>query len=83
MSMDERKALIRKHADVSSQQSEKSISDSGNVKKLSKSDRRKERKLAKKDKEVAYSVAESLVHTSPEGSRVSALVKNLTNQMLL
>ena len=83
MSMDERKALIRKHTDVSSQQSQKSISDSGNANKLSKIDRRKERKLARRDKEVACSVVDALVHTTPEGSGVSALVKNLRNQMQL
>ena len=52
MSIDQRKAHARKDIDASSQQLQKNSADAGGTKKHSKADRRKQSKLAQKDKQL-------------------------------
>lgn len=76
MSIDERKVHVRKDRNETSKEQQTDIGDADSANKHSKADRRKERKLARKDKITADSVAQSLIHIAQEKSRVSSLVRD-------
>jgi hypothetical protein len=76
MTIDERKAQVRKDINESSKELQKNIGDAGSANKHSKVDRRKARKLAQKDKQTADSISGSLVHSAQEKSRLSSLVRD-------